>query len=69
MRKLLQGYNVENRPWPDAKCLSLANPVDKDRSIFMWFCGTHKFKALWNIIHRPQLTKSKSFMNYGVPFE
>ena len=34
----------------------------------MWSCGTHNFKALRNNIHRAQLTKSKSFLNCGVPF-
>ena len=31
MFKLLQGHNVVKEPWPDAKCLSFANPTDKDR--------------------------------------
>ena len=61
MFKLLQGHNVVKGPWPDAKCLSFANPTDKYRSIYMWSCGTHNFKALRNNIHRSQLTKTKSF--------
>ena len=68
MFKLLQGHNVVKGPWPDAKCLSFVNPADKDRSIYMWSCGTHNFKALRNNLYRSQLVKAKSLMNYGVPF-
>lgn len=34
--KLLEGRHlVKKEPWPDAKCLSFANPVDKAGSIYM----------------------------------
>ena len=50
MFKLLQGHNEIKGPWPDAECLSFANPVDTRRSIYIWSCGTHNFKALRNNI-------------------
>ena len=68
MFKLLQGYNDIKGPWPAAECLSFTNPVDIRRSIYIWSCGTHNFKALRNNIHRSQLSKAKSFVNNGIPF-
>ena len=68
MFKLLQGYNDIKGPWPDAECLSFANPVDISRSVYIWSCGAHNFKALRNNIQWSQLTKAKLFVNNGIPF-
>ena len=59
MFKLLESHNIVKGPWPDTKCLSFENSIDKDRNIYIWSCGTHNFKALRNSIHRSQLTKTK----------
>ena len=68
MFKLLQGHHEIKGPWPSAECLSFANPVDLNRSIYIWSCGTHNFKALRNNIWKSQLSKSKSFLKCGTPF-
>ena len=68
MFKLLQGHNAIQGPWPDAQCLSFVNPVDHDRSIYIWSCATHSFKAMRNNLYRSQINKSRSFTSHGIPF-
>ena len=68
MFRLLQGHHTIKGPWPDAKCLSFVNPVDRDRNIYIWSCGTHSFKAMRNNIYRSQLNKAKAFTSNGVQF-
>ena len=68
MFRLLQGHNAIEGPWPDANCLSFTNPVDISRSVYIWSCGTHSFKAMRNNIYRSQPNKTRSFTSHGIPF-
>ena len=49
-------------------CLSFKSPFDYNRTIYIWLCGTHMFKAMRNNVYRSQLTKSKLFTTHRVPF-
>ena len=51
MHSVADELNLDKKK-PDDTSVSLTHPLDKERKIFLWSCGTHSIKALRNNLYR-----------------